>query len=546
MVPFLTLKVKAYIFLTSEVEHRIIDVTIINMPIQKIKECIVLLILLGFIAYLPSLFGNFIWDDEDFITENQYVKTFQIDKFFTRNAIEGRGKISNYYRPIQFTLYSIIYKVAGPNPFFFHFVGVILHISAAIALLLFLNRLINKTSVSFIITLFFLMHPIQTESVSYISGLSDALFSLFMFSSLYFFIQEKRTKKQTILSIIFFICSLFSKELGLMTIGILFWIIILFTTHRNRTNIYLFISFCLIGGAFLLARTTFLQFSDITEAWKGTLYGSSLSVRLGTFFHNFFIYISIIIFPKDLFMERDFSIPVMSSALTIWTLFFVITVGTIIAVIGMTKKEQEKLFFFFLTFLTCMLPFTGIMLLNGIFYEHFLYVPLLFFTGFIIYFFKLLIPKKTGILLLCVILLLFFIRSYIRQFEWIDNIRFYEQTLTHAPKSVRIINNLGMEYAQKGMLKESIRTYQRGISIDKRIPNLYHNIGNSYITLGNTKEAEQYFIKAIEVNPSFIFSYSALINLYMQTNQTEKIKEWAEKAYVQFPQNNEFTDLMHL
>ena len=130
-----------------------------------------------------------------------------------------------------------------------------------------------------------------------------------------------------------------------------------------------------------------------------------------------------------------------------------------------------------------------------------------------------------------------------RQFEWIDNIRFYTATLSYAPQSVRIINNLGLEYAQAGMLKKSIATYKQGISIDKNIPNLYHNIGNSYVSQGKIKEAEQYYLQAITVQPSFIFSYTALINLYVQTKQNEKANIWREKAQRQFPQNLEFIEL---
>jgi len=522
---------------------------------QKIKEYIILLIFIGFIAYLPSLFGNFIWDDEDFITQNQYVKTFQIDKFFTRNAIEGRGKMSNYYRPIQFTVYALIYKVAGLNPFVFHLVGIVLHISAAVLLFLFLlelskSRIVvynDKTHISipFIITLIFLIHPIQTESVTYISGLSDALFSCFMFLSLLFFIQKPRTNKQIILSIIFFIFSLLSKELGIMTLGIMFWIIIIFKNYRTKKNIYLFVILSLIGMGFLFARTTFLQFDKMNDVWEGAMYGSSIFVRLRTFFHNFFIYISLILFPKNLFMERDFSIQVLTSVINTWTLLFILLIITLVIVIWIVKRDRNILLFFFLTFLTCMLPFTGIMLLNGIFYEHFLYIPLLFFSGFVMYLLYPFFSKKTGIIILSVILFLFFIRSYIRQFEWIDNIRFYEQTLSHAPKSTRIINNLGMEYASKGRLEDSIAMYQQGIHLDPSIPNLYHNTANTYRSIGNVQKAEEYYKLAILKSPSFVFSYYSLIDLYAQTNQQEKKNEWIKKAQIQFPQNDELNDVLN-
>ena len=59
---------------------------------HRIKELAIILIIIGFLAYLPSFFGGFVWDDEDFVYANTYVKEFQINKFWSENAIAGRGK----------------------------------------------------------------------------------------------------------------------------------------------------------------------------------------------------------------------------------------------------------------------------------------------------------------------------------------------------------------------------------------------------------------------------------------------------------------------
>ncbi len=91
-----------------------------------------LLAILGFFIYFPSLFGGLLFDDEDLIYANAYVKTFAIGKFFTENSIAGRGKISNYYRPIQLILYALVYKIFGLSPFAYHLLNIIFHITASI------------------------------------------------------------------------------------------------------------------------------------------------------------------------------------------------------------------------------------------------------------------------------------------------------------------------------------------------------------------------------------------------------------------------------
>src|SRR5688572_18729078 len=94
----------------------------------RIFDIVVFLVIIGLATYFISLFGGFIWDDEDFVHQNRYVAEFQLDKFFTANVIEGRDKLSNYYRPLQLTLYGITHLIFGYKPFFFHLLAIVIHI----------------------------------------------------------------------------------------------------------------------------------------------------------------------------------------------------------------------------------------------------------------------------------------------------------------------------------------------------------------------------------------------------------------------------------
>src|SRR3989344_6476092 len=173
-----------------------------------VKKAIVLLVAIGFLVYFPSFFGSFIWDDEDFVYQNQYVQEFHISKFFTENAIAGRGKISNYYRPIQLTTYAMVHKIFGFQPIAYHAISIIAHVAATIVVFLFLYLFIKDRFIAFITSLIFLIHPVQTESVSYISGLSDPLFVLFLFFSFYFYLRSHVQRNYFFLSIGSFVLAL--------------------------------------------------------------------------------------------------------------------------------------------------------------------------------------------------------------------------------------------------------------------------------------------------------------------------------------------------
>ena len=505
-----------------------------------VKKAIVLLVAIGFLVYFPTFFGSFIWDDEDFVYQNQYVKEFRINKFLSENAIAGRGKISNYYRPIQLTTYAMVQKIFGFQPIVYHATSIIVHIAATLVVFLFLYLFINDRFVAFITSLVFLIHPVQTESVSYVSGLSDPLFVLFLFLSFYFYLRTSVSRNYFFLSIISFVLALLSKELAVVGMGIIVLLSILVRRNQRRTDIPFLMVYELAGFLYLILRFTLLKFQSIERIWEGTLYGSSIVLRLATFFHNFFVYLFLLVFPKDLYMERDFTVMVEKNIINRWTLLFLlfhIALFILFKLLARKRMEQVRhVLFFYGAFLISILPFTGVIPLNGIFYEHYLYLPMIFFWGCVLTLVKPLLKHKMSRVILYIVLILFVGRSYLRQYEWINAVRFYEQTLIRAPKSTRIINNLGMEQANRGKLDQAIATYEKGLIIDPSVPNFYHNLANAYKTKGDFSKAEELYYKAIKVDPNFYFSYLSLIQLYFDRGHKEQAMEFLKnKAIPAFP-----------
>ncbi len=501
------------------------------MKKTKKSELVILIILIGFLVYLPSLFGGFIWDDEDFVYQNKYVAQFEVNKIFTQDVIAGRGKVSNYYRPIQLSLYSTIHSFFDFTPFFFHALNIIIHIMAALAIFFFFLEIVKNQLFSFLISLVFIIHPVQTEAVSYISGLSDPLFVFFGFLSLIFFLKKKNLNKYYWFSLMAFAFSLLSKETGLAFFGLLF---LVWFFWRRKDNLILLFPYLLIALGYLVFHFEYINRLDMRTVWGNSLYGQSLLVRLSTFIKNIFSYVGLLIFPKNLFMERDMIVQIETHLINPYLFIFIIINLIILAFIWYLYRKNKKnkfLLFSYLGFYLSLLPVSGIVLINGIFYEHFLYLPLVFFFSFCIYFF---VNKKNKIvfILLSILLIIFSFRSVVRQFDWINPIRFYKQTLQYAPNSVRVRNNLGMEYASQGEIDEAIKEYKKALTIDSTVSNLHHNLANAYLKKGLDKKAEKEYLKAIELNPAFIFSYQSLYNLYQKQGrkkQAEKLKEKYEK-----------------
>lgn len=477
---------------------------------QHVRHSI-LLILLGCFTYLPSLFGQMFWDDDDFIRNNQYVKEFRIDKFFTAQAVEGSGKPSNYFRPLQFSIYSILYQFFGSNPLPYKLTNILFHLLATLAVFAFVNKLCrNKYPFLPLATaIVFLIHPIQTEAVSYVSGLSDPLVTLFGMLSLHAFLSYQN-RRIPIFSIGWYLLALLSKESGVIYSGI---ITVLWITQQQKWHIPTIVQQCIrqilpfagLTVLYLFYHINAIQIVDMTAAWGNHPYTHSVFVRLTTFLTFVPTYLEVLLVPIHLFYDRDFSMSVLH---TIWHFpaLLILTVGvtatTLVALYSYRKKTMLPIILL-LCFYISISPFTGIVLINGLFYEHYMYTPLVFFCALVLLplrKMKLFIP--IGVLVISI----FILRSWIRQYQWNDPVRLYTHSLRYVPNSFRVRNNLASEYQRRGFVEEAIAEYQQAISLQPQIPNPYHNLGNLYLNIGNIEKAKEYFIKALNVDPSFYYA----------------------------------------
>src|ERR1700730_4975749 len=140
------------------------------------------LLLLAVVPYLNSVWGSFVYDDRLQVLENPYVHTFRyLGRIFgsTVWTFEGAQGVTNYYRPLMTFAYLIAYKIFGALPFGFHLMNLVLH--AAVVLLLFAvtEQLFQNRLLSLIASGLFALHPIHTESVSWIAGITDLELSFF-------------------------------------------------------------------------------------------------------------------------------------------------------------------------------------------------------------------------------------------------------------------------------------------------------------------------------------------------------------------------------
>ncbi len=495
----------------------------------SIFNILTLLFCAGFLLYLNTFFNGLFFDDEHFIYNNNAVTTFSIPDIFSNSLTSGAGRLSNYYRPLLFTGFAFEYSLFGSSGFIYHLNSTLLHLFCGLLLYFILQRLFKNSFVSFLTALLFIIHPIQTEAITYASGRGDPQSLFFSLIAIYFSL--RRTRISFFIAAVSLICALLSKELSLITPGLIF--LCLFFEQPTFTRKYFLqilkysLPFFLISFTYFGLRLTILNFSNTLNFYSyESVYTKSIFVRLITFFHLFPTYLSLLIFPKDLFMERD-------STLTIQTFFTLSSLFTLFGlscatVLAFLKRKKYPIFLFSILWISIsFIPTSGIIPINGVFYEHFLYYPsigffLLFSYGTFLFLQKANQFLKNIVFLLLVLGLIFLsIRTVLRNTEWHNAIVFYEQTLHHAQSS-RIYNHLAMAYAEKGDNKKAIATYKKAIALEDVHPETRYNLGNAYLEEQDLKNAEKEYKEALRIDPSFYFAHQKLMTIYRFQKDTQK------------------------
>jgi Tfp pilus assembly protein PilF len=179
-----------------------------------------LLILLAFLPYLNSLANTFVYDDRQQVLANPYVHSFRyLGRIFgsTVWTFEGAQGVTNYYRPLMTFAYLIAYKIFGSLPFGFHLVNLVLH--AAVVLLLFAvtEQLFQDRLLSLIASGLFALHPIHTESVSWIAGITDLELRFFFLLTFLLYLRLAVPRGETAPSPLSYIWMLLAYGLALLS-----------------------------------------------------------------------------------------------------------------------------------------------------------------------------------------------------------------------------------------------------------------------------------------------------------------------------------------
>ncbi len=530
----------------------------------------VLFFIVGVVVYSPSLTGTFIFDDVHVLSDAKRLGS--IPNYF-KEVRKSRKFFSNRDSYAFWVIFLTEYNVFGHNPLGYKLVNLFFHILAAFVFFLFLKRILvikfaNSKSrqkewlfyFPVIGGLMFLVHPLNTEAVSYISGMNNGIGGFFFILGAWLFVlfvgENSFSRKYIFLttSIISFIIAFFIKEVYFvfpLFIAILY--LVLKPFDKKRLYIVLLIVFVFglitfLGVIFLpispfpIIKSAFLRFTLDIKALATNLYAVAYSLYLS-------------VFPKSL--NIDHNLPLIGK---IYDWRVVLAFLIIIAVIYLLFKFRDKLpfsLFAFISYLLLIAP-TNSFILRGlkwtgydILSERNLYAPMFFFSiilAELLWLFSGRDLKKFKSIAAIVIVLLA-CRTFARNFDFRNDLTVWKASLKYSKERVRPNYNYAVALKDRGRFEEAIPYAQKAYRLspsentvgllatlykktgrtesyvtllesalekkELQTPTLYHEFGEYYYEKGEFGKAEKYLLKALEKKRGFVLPRISLVYMYL-------------------------------
>ncbi|MBP9854404.1 MAG: tetratricopeptide repeat protein [Candidatus Omnitrophica bacterium] len=523
----------------------------------SIKPAWIFLIFLfiGLLAYGNAINHPFVHDDTVFIVNNPNINNFDLNNIFQSKKIDGPSAhlVNVYYRPLIELLYRVEYKFFGLHSFAYHLFNIIIHVINACLLYVLLLRIFpSRNNTNIFIPLFFLIHPIQTEAVACISGISNLFLTLLMFSSFWLYLKSREEDIKAcyvLVAVLFFLGCLVKEQMIVFPILILLyeWIF-----HRGKDRKYV-----KVLGLFLVLVAYFLFRKMVLGTSLNSIfdpYGEYV-LRFKAIPRSLLTYFSIIFVPINLHYYR--SVDVLNSNVASWIVMSAVIFSFMVVVIKAQSDQRKIILFGAGWFFITLFPMLNIVPLVNEYstilnFEHFLYIPLvgilIVLSSLFEYFFvtKYRFSSRNR-LLVCIILVLMSMCLTIKQNTyWRSEIALFTRALKFQ-ESGRLRILLGKAYYFNNDFSSAVEQYRKAEDIMQSyiqktplpqikefyqgyLKGIYFDLAHCYESLQNNTEAIKLYQQALSIDPKDVVLFNNLAVVYIREQNIPLAMEQLEKA----------------
>ncbi len=140
------------------------------------------LIALGLLAFWPTVGFDFVnWDDPAYVWHNDLIRDWSPSTLYGILT----ETVTRNYAPLTITTLLIDHTLWGMQPSGYHATNVLLHVVNGILVFLLVRQLVGSSGTAWLTAALFLVHPVQIESVAWISSRKGLLSGTFILAALW-------------------------------------------------------------------------------------------------------------------------------------------------------------------------------------------------------------------------------------------------------------------------------------------------------------------------------------------------------------------------
>jgi tetratricopeptide (TPR) repeat protein len=486
------------------------------------------LLLISVTVFSVTLGHDFIttWDDDKYVTLNQTIRGFSMQHIRTAFS----SFILGNYAPLHQLSYMLDYSFGGSNPLPYHLHNVILHtMNGILAYTLFL-RISGCKKTAFLSAFIFLVHPVQVESVAWISERKNLL-SMFLFLlSLLNFLNWRNNQGAAFYwnSVGLFALALLAKSAAIFLPALLLAYDICFTEKRGQKIVIDKIPFILIAAA--AAIVTMISQMPEQGGGRAHYYGGSPYATMLTMIPVFCRYLYNIFWPFRL--SADYLVPV-KTVIDSEVALCAAVLASLCLLLWLANRRDRQVGFWAAAAILAILPVSQLVPLVTLMNDRYLYFPLLgiapIVSGLIVTLTEKRLPWRVVAFLFMACLLALPWLSWQRSAVWRNGFTLWQDVLRHTPDNHIAMTSLGDTYREQGNKEAALRLYRKALAINADYFIALNNISNLLLETEDYAAAEGFIIRLIRKYPKYPKGFEMLGILREATGDIAA----AESAYSQ-------------
>ncbi|MBY0110178.1 MAG: tetratricopeptide repeat protein [Candidatus Babeliaceae bacterium] len=517
-----------------------------------------ILVLLAIIAYFSSVTYEFQFDDLANIVNNFQVRVGGIHELFFANT-----------RWISQTLNTFYYQLGKFNPFVYRFANITAHILTGVIAYFVVNLMLvrlkpasflhaQRFTVAFLTAGLFLLHPVQSQTVSYIiQGQLEGLAALVTLSMILFFLLYTTFTSfpACMLALLGMYTCMFlapgTKEIAIISpllVLLVDWFFVAQGKWRSLSERWWLHASLFIGifGMYIY----FLKpeyFTTILglKMELGNNMGNMLTDKVGEkitpiwyFISQFKVilhYIGIFFWPFTMSVDYDWVLVDSFFAVDCLLPFLILVGLAAYTLYRLSKNKIDAISFAIIWYFIAILPRSSIIPSTELVADYKTYLAsfgLFFLWAYAVaYYFdrveKYFHINHSGVhwVLLTIFLIPFGYALHERNKVWRTAEEFWLNILQNAPGKARAYNNYGVSLCAKQKNEEAIPYFKKAMEMDKVYSDPHNNIAVAYGCLGKLDEAIKALENSVRICPVQPEAYNNMASFYLQKNELSKSEE---------------------